>query len=223
MKENEELRKDVQDAIEWQPQLESSEIGVIADNGIITLTGSVDSYSKKIEAEEAAKKVSGVKAVVEKINIVFGNDDKKNDNEIAAEVLRSLKWNWKIPHKRIKIKVEDGWVTLEGDVKWHFEKEAAKKAIDNLLGVKGIINEITIKSETDDMIERVDIITALSRNSSLQSRKIDVKVKGNNVTLNGSVNSWYQKQEAGRVAFDAPGVWTVDNQLSVDHDYSLNH
>lgn len=223
MKENEELRKGVQDAIEWQPQLESSEIGVIADNGIITLTGSVDSYSKKIEAEEAAKKVSGVKAVVEKINIVFGNDDKKNDNEIAAEVLRSLKWNWKIPHKRIKIKVEDGWVTLEGDVKWHFEKEAAKKAIDNLLGVKGIINEITIKSETDDMIERVDIITALSRNSSLQSRKIDVKVKGNNVTLNGSVNSWYQKQEAGRVAFDAPGVWTVDNQLSVDHDYSLNH
>jgi len=114
MKKNEDLQKDVQDAIKWEPLLNAAEIGVIAHDGIVTLTGVVDSYAKKSEAEEAAKSVAGVKAVVEKIEIRFGNSWNKNDTEIATEVLNALKWNWEVPGEKVKVKVEDGWVTLEG-------------------------------------------------------------------------------------------------------------
>ena len=222
MKTNAELQKDVQDAIKWEPLLNAAEIGVTAKDGVITLTGVVDSYSKKIEAEDAAKNVAGVKAVVEKIEIKFSSSwGKKDDNEIASEVLSAFKWNWQVPNNKVKVKVEDGWVTLSGELEWNTQKEAAKDAVKNLLGVKGVSNTITIKSETQDQIEKRDIESALNRSWATMDKDIMVKVTDHNVKLSGTVNSWYQKDEAARIAWNAPGVWSVDNELIVDYVYSL--
>jgi len=217
MKSNEVLQKDVQDAIKWEPLLNAAEIGVTVKDGIVTLTGTVDSYSKKSEAEEAAKKVAGVKAVVEKIEIKFCNTCKTSDNEIATEVVNAFKWNWEIPSDKVKVKVEAGWVSLDGNLNWNYQREAAKKAVSKLNGVKGVTNNIKIQSETNDEIEKKDIENALGRNWSMDDSDIQVRVSGHKVTLNGVVDSWYQKDEAGRIAWNAPGVWNVDNELLVDY------
>ncbi len=222
MKSNEELQKDVQDAIKWEPLLNAAEIGVTAKDGVITLTGVVNSFAKKSEAEMAAKNIAGVKAVVEKIELKFGTDwTKKDDNEIATEVLNAIKWNWEVPNNKIKVKVEKGWITLEGELNWNFQKDAAKDAVKNLLGVTGVSNNITIKSESHDAVEKKAVEDALARNWSINDRNIHVKADGTKVTLTGTVTSWYQKDEAGRIAWNAPGVWTVDNELEVEYEYSL--
>ncbi|MEO6523312.1 MAG: BON domain-containing protein [Mucilaginibacter sp.] len=218
MKTNEELQRDVQNAIKWEPLLNAAEIGVTAKDGVITLTGVVDSYSKKTEAENAAKSVTGVKAVAETIEVNYGSSFKKNDTEIANEVLNAWKWNWEVPADKIKVKVESGWVTLEGELEWNYQREAAKKAVANLTGVKGVSNNITIKSESKDAVEQAAVECALERSWSIDDEDVDVKVKGNRVTLTGTVSSLYQKDEAGRLAWNAPGVYSVDNELLVDFD-----
>jgi len=215
MRKNEDLQKDVQDAIKWEPLLNAAEIGVTVKDGIVTLTGIVDSYAKKSEAETAAKNILGVKAIVEKIEIKIGLSGTKNDNEIAVDVIHAFKWNWEVPSDRIKVKVEHGWITLEGEVQWNYQKEAAKKSVNNILGVKGITNSITIKSETEDMIEQKDIERALRRNWSINDKDINVTVLGKRVTLNGTVDSLYQKDEASKIAWNAPGVLVVDNELTI--------
>ena len=219
MKTNAEIQKDVQDAIKWEPLLNAAEIGVTVKDGVVSLTGIVNGFSKKMEAEDAAKSVEGVKAVVEKIEIKFSDSwAKKDDNEIATEVLNSLKWNWQIPVDKIKVKVEKGWVTLTGELEWYYQKEAVTNAVKNLLGVTGVGNNITIKSKTQEQIEKMDIEGALRRNYSIDDENITVKTSGHKATLTGTVDSWYQKDEAARVAWNAPGVWTVDNELVVEYD-----
>lgn len=221
MKTNEELQKDVQNAIKWEPLLKAAEIGVIAKDGIITLTGTVDSYLKKSEAEDAAKNVAGVKAVVEKIEINFGSWGKTSDTEIAEAVLSAFKWNMVIPNDKIKIKVENGWVTLEGELEWNYQREAAAAVTRRLMSIKGVTNSISIATETADALEQKDIEKALARNWSLNDRNIRVKVTGTKVTLSGTVTSAYQKDSASQIAWNAPGVLLVDNQLKVEYDYAL--
>ena len=222
MKNNAELQKDVQDAIKWEPLLNAAEIGVTVKDGIVTLTGVVDSYTKKTEAEDAAKNVAGVKAVVEKIEVKFSSTyGKKNDNEIADEIVSALKWSWRVPNDKVKVKVENGWITLEGELEYNYQKDAAKDVVKNLLGVTGVSNNITIKSTTEEKVEKADIELALKRNWSIYDNDIDVKVSGHKATLSGTVDSVYQKEEAGRIAYNAHGVWSVDNELIVDYDYSL--
>ncbi len=219
MKNNAEIQKDVQDAIKWEPLLNAAEIGVTVKDGVVTLTGTVDSYSKKTEAEDAAKNVAGVTAVIEKIEINYNTGwGKKDDNEIATEVVSALKWNWRIPSADVKVKVEDGWITLTGELQWNYQKEAAKDAVKNLLGVMGVANNITIKSGTQDQIEKRDIESALRRNCSIRDENITVRTSNHKATLTGTVDSWYQKNEAARMAWNAPGVWTVDNELVVGYD-----
>ena len=218
MKTNEQLQKDVQDAIKWEPLLNAAEIGVTAKDGVVTLTGVMNSYSKKIEAENAAKSVAGVKAVAETIEINFGSSYNKNDTEIANEVVNAFKWNWEVPSDKLKVKVENGYVTLEGEVEWNFQREAAKKAVANLTGVIGVENNIRIKSDTIDEIEKKDIECAFDRNWSMDDNEIHIKVSGNRVTLTGMVNSIYQRDEAERIAWNAPGVCSMDNQLVVGYD-----
>jgi osmotically-inducible protein OsmY len=222
MKTNADLQKDVQEAIQWEPLLNEAEIGVTVKDGVVTLTGTVDSYSKKEEAEDAAKNVAGVKAVVEKIEIKFGGGwAKKDDNEIAIEVInalkQNLKWNWQVPNDKVKVRVEKGWVTLEGKLEWNYQKDAIKDAVVNLLGVTGVSNNITIKSETEDQIEKSAIEKAFRRNWSLDDEDLTVKVSDHKVTLTGTVDSWFQKDEAARIAWNAPGVWEIDNKLVVEY------
>jgi len=221
MKTNSELQKDVQDTIKWEPLLNAAEIGVTAKDGVISLTGVVDSYIKKMEAENAAKKVIGVKAVVEKIEVKFANSFTKTNLEIANEVLSALKSDWSIPNDKVTVKVENGWVTLEGELPWNYQKDAAKSAVSQLTGVKGVSNEIKIKSETHDAIEQKDVENALARDLSNDDNDIHVKVSGTKVTLTGKVKSWHNKEEAGRIAWKTPGIWHVQNDLAVDYYYEL--
>ncbi len=221
MKDNAKLQKNVQDAISWEPLLNAAEIGVTVKDGVVTLTGTVDNYAKKMQAEEAAKGVAGVKAVVEKIEIQFSNWGKTTDNEMATEVVNALNWNPKIPDDKVKVKVEDGWVTLEGELSWNYQRDAARNSVINLMGVKGVSNNIKIKSESQDAIEKKQIERALDRDWSINADNIKVSVSGTTVTLTGKVNSSHQKEEAERIVWKAPGVWSVKNELEVEYFYSL--
>jgi len=218
---NEDLQKDVQDAIKWEPLLNAADIGVTAKDGVITLTGTVDSYAKKLEAEDAAKSVRGVKAVVVQLDIKFGSDwEKKDDSEIADDIIKAAKWNWDIPKDRIKAKVENGWVTLSGDVDFNYQKEAIEDLVKNHSGITGVTNNITIE-ESEDQVEEKDIERALRRNWFIDDSNIEVHVSNHDVTLTGSVESWFEINKAERIAWNAPGVWSVDNQLVLDYDYEL--
>jgi osmotically-inducible protein OsmY len=222
MKTNEELQKDVQNAIKWEPLLHAAEIGVSVKDGVVTLTGNVDSYAKKSEAENATKNIVGVKVVVENIEVKFNSSySKKDDNDIASEILNAYKWNIEVPNDKIKIKVENGFITLEGDVSWNFQKNAARDAVSKLAGVTGVLNNILIKPETQDAVEKADIENALERNWSLREDDVNVKVSNHKVTLTGTVGSWYQKDEAARIAWSAPGVWEVVNELEIEYEYEL--
>jgi osmotically-inducible protein OsmY len=221
MKTNEELQRDVQNAIKWEPQLHAAEIGVTAKNGVVTLMGTVDAYYKKIEAENAAKNVDGVKAVVEEIEIKYSSNT-KSDEDIANDVLKALTDNWNVPQENIQIKVEKGWVTLEGQVTWNYQKEAASKSISHLSGVKGVNSHIKIKSEIQDEIEKKNIVRALASNWTLHSENIIVRVDGTGVTLTGAVSSLYQKDLAEKIVWKTPGIWSVDNQLTVEHKYAIS-
>ena len=222
MKTNQELQTDVQNAIKWEPLLNAAEIGVTAKDGVVSLTGVVDSYAKKLEAENATKKVIGVKALVEKIEVKFPSSWSKTDVEIANEVLVALKANWSVPNDKVTVKVEDGWVTLDGELYWNYQKNAAKNAINYLSGVKGVSNNIKIKSESHDAIEQKDVEDAIARSWSIDDFDINVAVSGTTVTLTGTVNSWYQKDEAGRIAWNTPGIWHVKNELAVDYEYAFS-
>ena len=216
MKNNAELQRDVQDAIKWQPLLNAAEIGVTAKDGVVSLTGFVDSYAKKTEAEDAAKNVGGVTALVEKIEVRYPSSYSKTNAEIATEVVNALKARWDVPSDKVKVKVEAGWVTLTGELSWNYQKEAAKDAIESLMGVTGVTNNITIKSESRELVEKAAIENALKRNWAFYDNNIRVQVSGHTATLTGTVDSLYQKNQAGSIAWNAPGVWMVDNELVVD-------
>ena len=220
MKTDSQLQHDVIAELKWEPLLREAEIGVSAKDGVITLTGTVDGYAKKSEAEDAVKRVVGVKAVVEKIEIKYPSSwAKKDDNDIATEVVNAFKWKFEVPSDKVTARVEKGWVTLEGQVDWTFQSVAAKEAVRNLLGVTGVSNNIKVKPATEDAIEKADIESALRRNWSVSDNDIRVTVSGHKATLTGTVDSWYQKEEAGRIAGNAPGVWNVGNDLVVEYAY----
>lgn len=215
MKSNEELQKDVQNAIKWQPLLNAAEIGVTTKDGVVTLTGTVNSYIKKMEAETAAKSVIGVRAVVEDIHVNFGNSSVKTDNEIATEVLSALKWSWTVPNDKVTVKVDNGWISLDGNVEWNYQRDAAKNCIVNLTGVKGVTNNLKINSITTDEIEKTAIEKALASSWLVDDRNLQVNVHGNKVVLKGAVDSLFQKDEAARLAWNAPGVNQVDNEIAI--------
>lgn len=219
MKSNEVLQKEIQDAIKWEPKLHAAEIGVVVQDGIVTLSGSVNNYSKKMQAEEAAKNIKGVKAVVEKIEVKFETDWAKNDDsDIAKEIVNTYRWNWQLPKGMIHVKVENGWVTLDGETNWNYQREEAKNCIKNLNGIKGVNNHIKIKLELESKLEKTKIEAAIHRNLFLTNEHVAVAVMDHRVTLTGTVSTWYQKEEAARMAWSAPGVWSVENDLQLFYD-----
>lgn len=220
MKSNQELQTDVQNAIKWEPLLNAAEIGVAAKDGVVSLTGVVDSYAKKMEVENATKKVIGVKAIVEKIEVKIPNSWTKTNEEIANEVLRALNSNCSIPKEKVTIEVEDGWITLDGELPLNYQKEAAKSAVNYLAGVKGVTNNIKIRSENSDAIEKRDVEAAIARSLSIGDGEINVSVSGTTVTLSGTVNSWSKKEEAVRIAWNTPGIWHVKNEMLVDYYFA---
>ena len=214
MKSNDKLRADVQDAIKWEPTLYTSEIGVSTSDGIVTLTGTVDSYKKKMHVEDIVKNVSGVRAINEKLEIDHKTSYQKTDTEIAKEVVNALGADWEVVDK-IKVKVEHGYVTLTGELQWNYQKQSAGETVIGLKDIKGLTNAITIMPTSHDEIEKQGIENALSRNWATDQPDIGVEVTGNSITLTGIVDSLYQKEEAERIAWNAPGVWMVDNEILV--------
>lgn len=215
MKTNAQLEKEVLDAMHRESLLRRAEVGVIANDGIVTLTGIVESHTRKLAAENAARSVAGVRAIIEQIGVNPGSAGKKTDGEIAAEILHALTWNIDVPKERVKIIVEDGWVTLEGELEWNIQREAVKKAVNHVSGVKGIRNHIKIKSEKADAVEKADIERALAGNSLFDDDQIRVKVSRNDVTLTGVVHSLLEKDLAEQIAMKAPGVERVINDLKI--------
>jgi osmotically-inducible protein OsmY len=220
MKSNEKLQQDVENAIKWEPLLHAAEIGVTVEDGTVTLFGTVDNYMKKLEAEHAAKNVKGVRAIVEKIEVALPYATTGFDQEIAANVVKALDDSWSVPNKRIRVKVENGWVYLDGDLSWNYQREAAISTASKITGVKGVINNINIKSDIHNQMEEKLIRDALKRNSLISADDIRVEVSGTTVSLYGMVSSIYQKEEAGRIAWKTPGIWNVVNNLVVEYDYA---
>lgn len=210
------IKEDVLDELAWQPNIDETQIGVIVNDGIVTLTGTVDSYSKKITAEKAAKSVYGVKAVAEDIQVKFNSNKEKSDTDIAKAVVDALKWNSSVPEENINVKVEDAWVYLSGNVKWSYQKKNAKRLVEELEGVKGVVNSIMLKQTVEPFEIKKRITKAFERSAELEAKRINVKVDGHIVTLTGTVHSIAEKEEARRAAFLAPGVTKVVNNLRVE-------
>ncbi len=217
MKTDFEIKNDVLDELAWQPNIDETEIGVIVENGIVTLSGVVDNYTKKIASEKAAKAVKGVKAVALDIEVKYGTEYKKTDKEIAKEAVNALTWNTSVPDDKVYIKVEDGWVYLSGELNWFYQKDAAKKAVENLLGVKGVINSVQIKQAVEPTNIKDRITKAFERSAEVNAKNITISVDGHIVTLRGNVNSIAEKDEAQRAAYLAPGVYEVKNELIVQY------
>jgi osmotically-inducible protein OsmY len=216
MKTDIQIQKDVMDELKWQPFLNSSEIGVAVKNGIVTLSGIVDSFSKKLSAERAAKKVVGVKAIAEDIQIGVSPVYRKTDAEIAEAVVNALKWHSAVPDDKIKVKVDDGNVTLEGEVEWEYQRISAKTAIQNLSGVRSVINLMTIKPKLNAFELEQKIMTAFKRNATVDALKVNVSTIGSKVILTGKVRSFAESEDAEDVAWAAPGVYQVENNLNIE-------
>ena len=216
MKTDIEIQKDVMEELRWSPLLKASEIGVAVKNGIVTLSGIVDTYSKKLAAEKAAKNVAGVKAVAEDIEVKITSSLHKTDAEIAEAVLNALKWHSALQEDRIKVKVEHGWISLDGEVEWEFQKNAAKSAVENLHGVRGVSNNIRVTPivRAEDINRKIR--AAFHRSATVDAEKIELEVVGNKVILNGKVRSYAEKKDAENAAWLAPGVSKVVNNLMID-------
>jgi osmotically-inducible protein OsmY len=206
--------------LKWEPTIHAAEIGVAVKDGVVTLSGDVDTYSMKWAAERAVKRVSGVKGVAEEIKVSLPDPYKRTDEDIARSATNVLEWNFWVPGDRVKVMVQDGWITLSGEVNWWYQKERAEDAVRHMIGVSGVTNRITIKPPVPTVKAfevKSGIEDALKRNARLlrDADKIRVETSGSKVILHGTVGSWADFEEAEYAAYCAPGVSEVENKLTV--------
>jgi osmotically-inducible protein OsmY len=210
-----EVKKKVADELNYEPSIHAAEIGVAVKGGIVTLTGRVQSYAEKFLAQRAAYRVSGVRAVVNGLEVHLPNTSERTDSDIAREAINTLNWYMSIPSKRIKVKISRGWITLEGNVERQYQRQFADDAVRYLKGVKGVKNLIEVRPQVSRKVVKNAIKEALKRSAELDASQLTVDVERDKVTISGTVRSWIEREEAERAAWAAPGVSSVDNRITV--------
>lgn len=212
---DDELRQYIIDELEFEPRIDAANIGVAVEDGIVTLSGHVASYSEKVAAEHAVQRVKGVRGIAEEIEVRYPDEKKTADDQIAKRAVDILAWNTTIPDEAVRVKVQKGWVTLSGKVGWQYQKLAATDAVRRLSGVMGVSNliEVTPKVHAADIKNSIE--TALKRSAEVEAKGIRIQVDGNKVVLEGRVHSWLERSAAERAAWSVPGVTTVRDNLSI--------
>lgn len=215
IKTDSQLQRDVIDELRFDPSIGSEEIGVAAKNGVVTLSGQVSNYAKKSAVVRAAERVAGVRAIAEELTVVLPSSFKRTDTDLAHSVAAVLKWDVSVPDDKLKARVDDGWVFIEGEVDWQYQSASADRAIRNLTGVRGVTNLLQVKKRASvpDLKQRIE--SALKRHAELDAGQIRVEALDGRVTLRGEVRSWSERQDAEWAAWGAPGVSTVDDELVV--------
>ena len=211
-----QLREDVLDELEFEPSVNAAHIGVTANHGVVTPTGFVTSYAEKTAAERAARRVKGVKAIAEEIEVRLPSDTKRADDEIAARAVDILKWQVGVPTNRIRVKVEKRVVTLPGEVDWQFQKTEADHVVHKLSGVVDVVKQIRVTSPVHAFEVKEKIEKALQRSAELEASRITVETEGGRVILKGKVHAWYEREIAERAAWSAPGVTEVHDRLTIE-------
>jgi osmotically-inducible protein OsmY len=215
MKSDINLQQDVMDELKWEPSVDAAHIGVCVESGIVTLTGHVPSYAEKYVAEKAAKRLYAVKAVANELEVKLPGGSKRDDEDIAQACVSAFRFNYAVPHDKVKVVVRKGWVTLEGQVEWQYQKNAAENAVRYLTGVSGVTNDITVKPRVSPGDVKSKIETAFKRSAEIDARRVSVETRDDKVILHGNVRSWAEREEAQHAAWAAPGVAEVDNQIVV--------
>lgn len=215
MRTDAEIQAEVLTELKWEPRVQATEIGVAVKDGVVTLTGFVDSYTKRWAAEDATHRVRGVKAVANDIEVRLSAGGERTDPEIAAAAARALQWDALLVPEKIDVTVSKGWITLKGTVDWQYKKHEAERVVRNLAGVKGVSNLIDVKPKVQPAEIKKQVEQALVRSAQTDAGRISVEVDGNKVTLKGTVRAWVERQEAERAAWRAPGVMMVDNRITV--------
>jgi osmotically-inducible protein OsmY len=215
MKTDSQLQQDVSAELQWEPAVHAAQIGVEVKDGVVTLAGEVSSYAEKWNAERAAQRVSGVKALAVDMKVKLSQFGKRTDADIARSAENILGWTSSIPVDAIKVMVEGGWLTLSGDVEWQYQRQDAADSVRHLSGVTGVSNQIAIKPSLSASVVKSDIEAALKRRAAADAQTIAVEVKGDNVTLSGTVHSWAERELATRSAWGSAGVGKVVDKMTL--------
>jgi osmotically-inducible protein OsmY len=215
MKSDSDIRKDVEDELGWDPDIDTTDIAISVKNGVVTLAGFVPSYSQKFQAEKDVKRIAGVVGVANDIEVRVPSMDQRPDPDIARDAVNALRSHLPRSSQNMKVTVANGWITLEGDAEWNYQRQRAEEAVRFVKGAKGVVNLIEVKPKVTPSEIKRKIEEAFKRSAEVDAKNIQVETTDGQVTLKGTVHSWFEREEAERAAWAAPGVRKVEDRITI--------